>query len=150
MTSLCFYFIRKPSAFISCSGYRFKEFGTDGGQAAKALRPKFNVLSRHVETHTGFEIPHVEVSLWLSLFGIFSRYTQLNMICDSQMKHLVLGAIVLKGLGSLLFIFGSTLGAYFLVCIILCVIFLLVGLPLNNGFCGVTFFGNQYCLNLLV
>ncbi|CAN4120484.1 unnamed protein product [Withania somnifera] len=30
------------------------------------------------------------------------------------MKHLVLGAIVLKGLGSLLFIFGSTLGAYLL------------------------------------
>ncbi|CAN4091169.1 unnamed protein product [Withania somnifera] len=30
------------------------------------------------------------------------------------MKHLVLGAIVMKGLGSLLFIFGSTLGAYLL------------------------------------
>ncbi|KAM3356525.1 hypothetical protein P3S68_023239 [Capsicum galapagoense] len=78
------------SVFILSLALEFKEFGTDGGQAAKALRPKFNVLSRHVETHTGFEIPHVE------------------------MKHLVLGAIVLKGLGSLLFIFGSTLGAYFL------------------------------------
>lgn len=41
------------------------------------------------------------------------------------MKHLILGAIVLKGLGSLLFVFGSTLGALLLVCILLCVIFLL-------------------------
>lgn len=41
-------------------------------------------------THIGFELPHVE------------------------MKHLILGAIVLKGLGSLLFVFGSTLGALLL------------------------------------
>ncbi|KAJ8547265.1 hypothetical protein K7X08_010851 [Anisodus acutangulus] len=78
------------SVFILSAYQEFSEFGADGGPAAKALRPKFNVLSKHVATHTGFEVPHVE------------------------MKHLIFGAIVLKGLGSLLFIFGSSLGAYLL------------------------------------
>lgn len=78
------------SVFILSAYQEFSEFGADGGPAAKALRPKFNVLSKHVLTHTGFEVPHVE------------------------MKHLILGAIVLKSLGSLLFIFGSTVGALLL------------------------------------
>ncbi|MCD7453643.1 hypothetical protein HAX54_021739 [Datura stramonium] len=78
------------SVFILSAYQEFSGFGADGGPAAKALRPKFNVLSKHVATHTGFEVPHVE------------------------MKHLILGAIVLKGLGSLLFIFGSSVGAFLL------------------------------------
>ncbi|MCE3049970.1 hypothetical protein HAX54_046224 [Datura stramonium] len=61
------------------------------GQQLKALRPKFDILSKHVAAHTGFQIPHVE------------------------MKHLVLGALIMKGLGSLLFVFGSSLGAIILV-----------------------------------
>ncbi|CAI9771267.1 unnamed protein product [Fraxinus pennsylvanica] len=69
---------------------RFNEFGIDGGPAAKSLRPKFNVFSKHVKTHTGLELPYVE------------------------MKHLILGAIIMKGFGSLLFIFGSSLGAVIL------------------------------------
>ncbi|OIS98874.1 PREDICTED: uncharacterized protein LOC109232355 [Nicotiana attenuata] len=78
------------SVFVLSAYQEFSEFGADGGPAAKALRLKFNVFSKHVATHTGFQVPHVE------------------------MKHLILGAIVMKGLGSLLFIFGSSLGAYIL------------------------------------
>lgn len=47
--------------------YRFNDFGVDGGSAAKALKPKFNVLSKHVATHTGFEVPHVEVIIFFLL-----------------------------------------------------------------------------------
>ncbi|KVI01856.1 HR-like lesion-inducer [Cynara cardunculus var. scolymus] len=64
---------------------RFNEFGNDGGSAAKTLVPKFSVFSKHVTAHTGFQI-----------------------------KILVAGAIALKGIGSLLFIFGSTIGAFLL------------------------------------
>ncbi|CAA2987345.1 HR-like lesion-inducer [Olea europaea subsp. europaea] len=78
------------SVFILSAYQEFNEFGVDGGPAAKSLRPKFNVFSKHVKTHTGLELPHVE------------------------MKHLILGAIIMKGLGSLLFIFGSSLGAVIL------------------------------------
>ncbi|KAL2456993.1 HR-like lesion-inducing protein-related [Abeliophyllum distichum] len=78
------------SVFIISAYQEFNEFGVDGGPAAKSLRPKFNVFSKHVTTHTGFQVPHVE------------------------MKLLVLGAIIMKGLGSLLFIFGSSLGAFIL------------------------------------
>ncbi|KAL3506084.1 hypothetical protein ACH5RR_031466 [Cinchona calisaya] len=78
------------SVFILSAYQEFNEFGLDGGPAAKALRPKFNVFSKHVTTQTGFDVPHVE------------------------MKHLILGAIVLKSLGSLLFVFGSSFGAYLL------------------------------------
>ncbi|KAF3456513.1 hypothetical protein FNV43_RR01488 [Rhamnella rubrinervis] len=66
------------------------EFGTDGGPAAKSLRPKLNVFSNHMSTRTGFKLPEVEI------------------------KHLVAAAIALKGIGSLLFIFDSSLGAYLL------------------------------------
>ncbi|KAL9271352.1 Coatomer subunit zeta-2-like protein [Drosera capensis] len=71
-------------------GIWINEFGLDGGPAARALRPKLNLYSKHVLTQTGIKLPEVEI------------------------KHLVAGTIVLKGVGSLLFIFGSSLGAYLL------------------------------------
>ncbi|TMW89291.1 hypothetical protein EJD97_017406 [Solanum chilense] len=79
------------SVFVLSAYQEFNDFGVDGGSAAKALKPKFNVLSKHVATHTGFEVPHVE------------------------MKHLILGALIMKSLGSLLFVFGSSVGAIILV-----------------------------------
>ncbi|KAL0376755.1 UNVERIFIED_CONTAM: hypothetical protein Scaly_0793100 [Sesamum calycinum] len=69
---------------------RFNEFGVDGGLAAKNLKPKFDVFSKHITTQTGFQVPHVD------------------------MKHLILGAIIMKALGSLLFVFGSSFGALIL------------------------------------
>ncbi|XP_042062406.1 uncharacterized protein LOC121806435 [Salvia splendens] len=78
------------SVFVLSAYQEFNEFGNDGGPAARQLRPKFNVFSKHVATHTGFQIPHVE------------------------MKHLILGAIIMKSLGSLLFVFSSSFGAVIL------------------------------------
>ncbi|KAL7124076.1 hypothetical protein ABFS83_14G024500 [Erythranthe nasuta] len=75
------------SVFILSAYQEFNEFGVDGGPAAKLLKPKFNVLSKHVAAQTGFQVPHVE------------------------MKQLILGAIIMKALGSLLFVFGSSFGA---------------------------------------
>ncbi|RWW56708.1 hypothetical protein BHE74_00036562, partial [Ensete ventricosum] len=43
------------------SSDRFIEFGVDGGPAAKALKPKFNLFMRHASSRIGFEVPHVEV-----------------------------------------------------------------------------------------
>ncbi|EYU32537.1 hypothetical protein ABFS82_14G024300 [Erythranthe guttata] len=75
------------SVFILSAYQEFNEFGVDGGPAAKLLKPKINVLSKHVAAQTGFQVPHVE------------------------MKQLILGAIIMKALGSLLFVFGSSFGA---------------------------------------
>ncbi|CAA2956066.1 HR-like lesion-inducer [Olea europaea subsp. europaea] len=66
------------SVFVLSAYQEFNEFGVDGGRAAKSLRPKFDVFAKHITSHTGYELPHVE------------------------------------GLGSLLFIFGSSLGAFIL------------------------------------
>ncbi|KAJ9547445.1 hypothetical protein OSB04_019988 [Centaurea solstitialis] len=77
---------------LNCFGAcRFNDFGVDGGSAAKALTPKYNVLSKHFTTHTGFQVPAFEI------------------------KFLVAGAIALKALGSFLFIFNSTIGATLLI-----------------------------------
>ncbi|KAI3821471.1 hypothetical protein L1987_09039 [Smallanthus sonchifolius] len=69
----------------------YTDFGVDGGSAAKAFTPKFNVLSKHFTTHTGFQVPEFEI------------------------KFLVAVAIALKSLGSFLFVFGSTIGATLLI-----------------------------------
>ncbi|KAM7462950.1 hypothetical protein LguiA_031071 [Lonicera macranthoides] len=78
------------SVFILSAYQEFNEYGVDGGPAAKSLEPKFNVFSKHVSTHTGLQVPDLEV------------------------KILVAAAIAMKGIGGLLFIFGSSLGAYIL------------------------------------
>lgn len=46
----------------------------------------------------------------------------INVFCNcvQQIKYLVAAAIAFKGLGSLLFIFGSSLGAYLLVRTVIC------------------------------
>ncbi|KAK2647242.1 hypothetical protein Ddye_022437 [Dipteronia dyeriana] len=81
------------SVFILSAWQEFNEYGVDGGPAAKALEPKLNIFSKHVSAQIGFQVPDFEVF---------------------EIKYLVAAAIALKGLGSLLFIFGSTLGAYLL------------------------------------
>ncbi|KAG9129702.1 hypothetical protein Leryth_024769 [Lithospermum erythrorhizon] len=68
------------SVFVISAYQEFNEFGVDGGPATKALGPKFHVFSKHVTTYSGFEVPKVEI------------------------KYLVIGALVMKGLGSLLFL----------------------------------------------
>ncbi|KAL4590382.1 hypothetical protein LXL04_003311 [Taraxacum kok-saghyz] len=79
------------SVFVLSAWQEYNEFGNDGGSSAKALVPKFSVFSKHVTTHTGFQVPEFEIKL------------------------MVAGAIVLKGIGSFLFIFGSNIGAFLLI-----------------------------------
>ncbi|GKV01872.1 hypothetical protein SLE2022_208400 [Rubroshorea leprosula] len=78
------------SIFILSAYQEFNEFGVNGGPAAKALGPKFNVFASHVHSNVGIQLPQVE------------------------MKHLVAAGIAFKGIGGLLFIFGISLGAYLL------------------------------------
>ncbi|GMI70451.1 hypothetical protein like AT4G14420 [Hibiscus trionum] len=78
------------SVFILSAWQEFNEFGVDGGPAAKALKPKFNVFSKSVTSHTGLEVPEFDI------------------------KYLVAAAVAFKGVGGLFFIFGSAIGAYLL------------------------------------
>ncbi|KAH1091330.1 hypothetical protein J1N35_018587 [Gossypium stocksii] len=79
------------SVFILSAWQEFNEFGVDGGSAAKELRPKFNVFSKTVSSHTGLQVPEFDI------------------------KYVVAAAVAFKGVGSILFTFGSTIGAYLLV-----------------------------------
>ncbi|XP_021291010.1 uncharacterized protein LOC110421691 [Herrania umbratica] len=79
------------SVFILSAWQEFNDFGVDGGPAAKALKPKFNVFSKLVSSHTGVEVPEFEI------------------------KYLVAAIVAFKGVGGIFFIFGSTIGAYLLV-----------------------------------
>ncbi|KAE8660059.1 putative 2-oxoglutarate (2OG) and Fe(II)-dependent oxygenase superfamily protein [Hibiscus syriacus] len=76
--------------FILSAWQEFNEFSVDGGQSARALKPKFNVFSKSLTSHTGLEVPAFDI------------------------KYLVAAAVAFKGVGGLLFIFGSTIGAYLL------------------------------------
>ncbi|KAI3795832.1 hypothetical protein L1987_38492 [Smallanthus sonchifolius] len=79
------------SFFVLSAWQEFNEFGNDGGPVAKTLASKITKFSKYFTTHTGFQAP------------------------EFKTKVLVAGAIALKGIGSLLFIFGSTNGAFLLI-----------------------------------
>ena len=78
------------SVFILSAYQQFNEYGVDGGPATKALRPKFDAFTHRVHSQVGFQIPEI------------------------NLKFLIAGAIALKGLGGVLFIFGSSFGALLL------------------------------------
>ncbi|KAL5210236.1 hypothetical protein ABZP36_005859 [Zizania latifolia] len=78
------------SVFLLSAYQEFSEFGTDGGLAAKALRPKYNIFTKNISAHLGVAVPHVEL------------------------KHVIAVTIGLKGLGGILFILSSSFGAYLL------------------------------------
>ncbi|XP_021898411.1 uncharacterized protein LOC110815065 [Carica papaya] len=79
------------SVFILSAYQEFNEFGVDGGPAGKALKPKLKVFTNHVHATAGIQVPETEI------------------------KHLVAASIALKGFGGVLFIFGSSFGAYLLI-----------------------------------
>jgi hypothetical protein len=107
---------------LSCFDCRFNEFGTDGGPAAKALKPKFNSFTKNISAQLGVVVPHVEVGIFF-MCDIFYAALMLLVInlfsfCSEsiQLKHVIAATIGLKGLGGLLFIVSSQFGAYLLVC----------------------------------
>uniref|UniRef100_A0A6N2MB05 CASP-like protein n=1 Tax=Salix viminalis TaxID=40686 RepID=A0A6N2MB05_SALVM len=55
------------SVFILSAWQEFNEFGSDGGPAANLLAPKFLSFSKHVSSHTGFQVPHFEVRITILL-----------------------------------------------------------------------------------
>ncbi|PKI36756.1 uncharacterized protein LOC116194984 [Punica granatum] len=78
------------SFFILSAWQMFNELSADGGHAAKELRPKLVVVSKHLSDLLGKKIPDVDV------------------------KQVVTGITFMKGIGGFLFILGSSFGAYLL------------------------------------
>ncbi|KAL8196039.1 hypothetical protein R6Q57_025039 [Mikania cordata] len=78
------------SLFILSAWQMFNDFGDDGGPAAKELAPKIVSIQRYLVSKIGDGVPEINV------------------------KHVVLASMVLKGVGGILFVFGSTTGAYLL------------------------------------
>ncbi|KAG8044076.1 hypothetical protein GUJ93_ZPchr0453g6566 [Zizania palustris] len=79
------------SIFLLSAYQEFSEFGTDGGPAAKALKPKFNLFIQQVSKNLGMTLPHIDI------------------------KTVIAATMFLKGLGGLLFIISSSFGAFLLV-----------------------------------
>lgn len=76
---------------ISLLYLRFNEFGTDGGPAAKELAPKFTVFKNNLSSKLGVALPDVDAT------------------------HLAGAVIALKGLGGILFVLNSNIGALLLI-----------------------------------
>jgi hypothetical protein len=51
------------SLFLLSAYQEFIEFGNDGGPAAKALKPKFNLFIKQVSKNTGLGVPHIDVGM---------------------------------------------------------------------------------------
>jgi len=68
----------------------YNDFGDDGGPAAKELAPKMIGIQDFLTSKLGDGAPKIDV------------------------RYFVAASIFLKGLGGFLFVFGSSLGAYFL------------------------------------
>ncbi|KAK9672838.1 hypothetical protein RND81_12G128100 [Saponaria officinalis] len=78
------------SIFILSAWQMFHEFGVDGGPAAKELSPKVGQIRELFIAKFGVKLPEIEV------------------------KQLVATSLAFKGFGGVLFVFGSSFGAYLL------------------------------------
>lgn len=89
--------------FIFAAWHKFTDLGNDGGSSLKAMEPKIDILRSHIAS-LGVSAPKF------------------------QLKNLLMLAIVIEGLGGILFLFGSSLGAYLLL------IFLAAVTPIMHDF----------------
>ncbi|KAK7344007.1 hypothetical protein VNO77_13195 [Canavalia gladiata] len=78
------------SLFILSAWQMFNEFDDTGGPIAKELIPKLTVLRRNWSSKLGVEVPEINV------------------------RQVIASIIFLKGVGGILFVFGSTFGSYLL------------------------------------
>lgn len=78
------------SIFILSAWQMFNDFGDDGGPSAKGAAPKLAGIQNLLTSKLGGSV-------------------------TVDARHFVAASIALKGLGGLLFVFGSTLGAYLLI-----------------------------------
>jgi hypothetical protein len=100
---------------------RFIEFGNNGGPAAKALKPKFNLFVNHLSKNTGLMLPHIDVGMLL-LFYCHFLVSSFRIHCVwfwyficLQIETVIAATMFLKGFGGLLFILSSSFGAFLLV-----------------------------------
>ncbi|CAM8918206.1 unnamed protein product [Rhodiola kirilowii] len=75
------------SVFLLVAWQEYNQFGADGGPAARSLKPKIDGLSRLVSSKTGVQLPAIDA------------------------KSVVAASIAMKGLGGVLFVLGSSVGA---------------------------------------
>ncbi|PON95086.1 HR-like lesion-inducer [Trema orientale] len=78
------------SVFILSAYQEFNEYGDDGRHVAMVLKPKIEAFIHRLYPRVSVQMPDIEI------------------------KRVVVVAIALKGIGGILFIFGSSLGAYLL------------------------------------
>ncbi|KAF5752376.1 hypothetical protein HS088_TW01G00284 [Tripterygium wilfordii] len=78
------------SIFILSAWQMYNEFGDDGGPAAKELIPKVALVEKHLSSTLGIKLPTIDA------------------------RHLAAASVFQKGIGGILFVFGSSLGAYLL------------------------------------
>ncbi|TKY51852.1 HR lesion-inducer [Spatholobus suberectus] len=78
------------SLFILSAWQMFNEFDASGGPIAKELIPKLTVVRRNLSSKLGVAIPDINV------------------------RPVIASIIFLKGVGGILFVFGSTFGSYLL------------------------------------
>jgi len=78
------------SIFLLSAYQEFSEFGSDGGPAAKSLKPKFNLFVKHVSANIGMAVPHIDI------------------------KTVIAATMFLKAFGGLLLIISSSFGAFLL------------------------------------
>ncbi|CAH1427042.1 uncharacterized protein LOC111897209 [Lactuca sativa] len=92
------------SLFILSAWQTFNDFDDDGGPAADELAPKVAILHRFLTSKFGHGVPRIDV------------------------KHFILAGMALKGLGGIVFVFGSSTGAHLLM------YYLLVSTPILYDF----------------
>ncbi|XP_062104966.1 uncharacterized protein LOC133816551 [Humulus lupulus] len=78
------------SLFILSALQAFNEFGDDGGPTAKELVPKFTTFKENLSAKLGVALPNIDA------------------------RHLVAIIITSKAIGGILFVVGSSFGAYIL------------------------------------
>jgi len=78
------------SIFLLSAYQEFSEFGSDGGPAAKSLKPKFNIFVKQVSSNIGMAVPHIDI------------------------KTVIAATMFLKAFGGLLLIISSSFGAFLL------------------------------------
>ncbi|XP_061370998.1 uncharacterized protein LOC133313617 [Gastrolobium bilobum] len=78
------------SLFILSAWQMFNEFDATGGPIAKELIPKLTVVRKNLSSKLGIGIPDINV------------------------RQVIASIIFLKGVGGILFVFGSTLGSFLL------------------------------------
>nr|TKS17919.1 hypothetical protein D5086_0000007680 [Populus alba] len=89
---------------LSSDFLEFNELWVAGGPAANELKPKFGLFASREQSHAGIQVPEIELA---------SRISRRYMY--AKIKHLSTAVIFLEGICGILFIFGSSNGAYLLI-----------------------------------